>query len=210
MDTQEVIAQRRFGRATTFRFTEDKLEFSFTDRSGQVSGSAFYEAIDTENYAKVNVNVSPRFIWLGFLVVFFVTLGLSHVDGLSQLYAALPIYLYFAFVVFVRSTKFTSVPFTILSVAGTGAANRIRIINDKDHDSIITRIKVGRVARLRKLCLPVNASNTTATEAKKYRWLVDNGIIDQTEYLHAIAQLEGATQMSPPNWKAHEPKPTIN
>jgi hypothetical protein len=78
--------------------------------------------------------------------------------------------------------------FTLLRpTSGTGTL--IRITHDKRHDEVLQRIKLGRIARLRKLHLAVNFENAPKQEERKFKWLLDHGVISDAEYQGAIALL---------------------
>jgi hypothetical protein len=78
--------------------------------------------------------------------------------------------------------------FTLLQPAD-GAGTPIRITHDERYDEILQRIKSGRIARLRKLHLAVNFENAPKQEARKFKWLLDEGAISEAEYQDAIARL---------------------
>lgn len=78
--------------------------------------------------------------------------------------------------------------FTLLQPT-SGAGGPVRIIHDKRHDDILQRIKSGRTARLRELHLAVSFENAPKQEERKFKWLLDQGVISEAEYQFAIARL---------------------
>ena len=210
MNNEEVISQSRFGRRTTFQFGEDKLSFSISDQSGQATGAAFYEAIDTENCSTVTVKAGQRYFWMALFFAVFLSIGFSNSEGLLKNYNAVPVFIFLGLAFFLRYGNVVSVPFTILPVQGATTSDRIRVIQDKNLDRILERIKSGRIARLRKLHLAVNTVNNPTAEANKFRWLLDQGVIDDAEYRRAISQIEALVQNSAPTQIRPEPGRTLN
>jgi hypothetical protein len=125
-------------------------------------------------------------------------------------FGSVALFVFLIFALVMRYGKLISVPLTIILVRGTSVANRIRIIQDKNHDRILERIRSGRIARLRKLHLAVDFDNDPAAEVKKFRRLLDQGIIDDTEYLRAIGQLEARMHSSAPVAQALGPGRMLN
>jgi hypothetical protein len=87
-----------------------------------------------------------------------------------------------------RCLNLITVKFTILQPASAGGMP-IRIIHDEKHDEVLARIRSGWIARLRKLHLQIDVTNDAKTEARRFKWLLDHGVISDAEYQTAIARL---------------------
>jgi hypothetical protein len=95
-----------------------------------------------------------------------------------------------------RYLKVTSLTFTMLRPTSGGGAP-IRITHDKRHDEVLRRIKSGWIARLRKLHLAVNLENGPKQEERKFKWLLDQGVISEAEHQEAIARISSQSNSGP-------------
>jgi hypothetical protein len=205
----DVVTQRKFGRKTTIQFGEDRLGFTLSDPTGRVEGSVFYELIDPDNTSTVTVNAGQRYYPPVILVAVLAVMGVSSLGAPFAVIGCLPVLIVICVWV-LRFSRLISVTFTMLSVSKSGAVNRIRIIKDKQHDRILERIKAARIARIRRLHLAVNPAANPAEEAKKFKWLLDRGIIDEAEYRTAMGQLAPDSERQEPGWDAPDGTTTMN
>ena len=98
--------------------------------------------------------------------------------------AVVSIAAYFA----LRYLNVMTVTFTLLRLS-KGAGAPIRITHDTRYDDILKRIRSGWIARLRKLHLAVDFENAPKQEERKFKWLLEQGVISDAEYQGAIARL---------------------
>ena len=187
-DDQEIV-QSRFGYKNRFRFGEDQLTLTSRDSSGESTRSINYEAINPDSSSTLKVNAGRRYGLLVALIGTALTMAVQVTfPGRLDFATAAAVVSIAAYFVLVYRNVMT-LTFTLLQPAG-GAGTPIRIAHDKRHDEILQRIKSGRIARLRKLHLAVNSDNAPKQEARKFRWLLDEGAISKAEYELAIAQLK--------------------
>ena len=184
-DDQEIV-QSKFGYTNRFHFGEDQLKFTSRDSSGESTCSINYEAINLDNSATLKINAGKRY---GLLIVLIGTALTMTIQSLcpgrldfAVAAAAVSVAAYFVLVNVITLT------FTLLRAA-SGAGTPIRITHDKHLDEVLQRIKSGRIARLRKLHLAVNFENGPKQEGRKFKWLLDDGVISEAEYQDAIARL---------------------
>lgn len=190
LNDQEIV-QSRFGYTNRFRFGEDKLTFTSRDGSGESSRSINYEAIDPGCNSTLKINAGKRYSFLIAIVGTALTMTIQILRpgraDLALAAASAAVAAYFALVY--RSVM--TLTFTLLQQAD-GAGTPIRITHDKRYDEILQRIKSGRIARLRKLHLAVNSENAPKQEARKFKWLLDEGAISEAEYQDAITRLSAS------------------
>ena len=184
-DDQEIV-QSRFGYINRFHFGEDQLKFTSRDGGGESTCSINYEAINLDNSSTLKIKAGKRY---GLLIVLVGTALTMTIQVLcpgrldfAVAAAAVSVAAYFVLVNVITLT------FTLLPAA-SGAGTPIRITHDKHLDEVLQRIKSGRIARLRKLHLAVNFENGPKQEERKFKWLLDEGVISEAEYQDAIARL---------------------
>lgn len=184
-DDQEIV-QSKFGYTNRFHFGEDQLKFTSRDSSGESTCSINYEAINIDNSSTLKINAGKRY---GLLIVLIGTALTMTIQSLcpgrldfAVAAAAVSVAAYFVLVNVITLT------FTLLRAA-SGAGTPIRITHDKHLDEVLQRIKSGRIARLRKLHLAVNFENGPKQGGRKFKWLLDDGVISEAEYQDAIARL---------------------
>ncbi len=185
-DDQEIV-QSRFGYINRFRFGEGQLTFTSRD-SSELTRSINYEAINPDSSSTLKINAGKRY---GFLIAIIgtaltMTIQVLHPGRADFALAAASAAVATYFLLVYRNVM--TLTFTLLQPAD-GAGTPIRITHDKRYDEILQRIKSGRIARLRKLHLAVNFENAPKQEARKFKWLLDEGAISEAEYQEAIARL---------------------
>jgi len=201
MASNEIIQQRKFDRKTWFKFGDDKVEFGYFDPSGEVTASAFYEAIDLENMTQVRVKAGRRYLWIALIFAFVAYLVLN--ASAERAFATVPLFVYVAFVLGIRFSNFLSVHITVLTVKAGSAIQRLRIINDTKHDEVVERLRAGWVARIRRLYATVRLDADQAQEAQRFRWMLDRKVIDETEYKRALTLIASAS--APPSIESGKP-----
>jgi hypothetical protein len=188
MSDDRDIVQSRFGYVNRFYFGEDQLKFSARDSSGESTGSINYETINLDGGSTLKINAGKRYGLLVVLIGTALTMAIQvtfpgRLD-FAWVAASVSVAAYFV----LRYLNVLTVTFTLLRLTG-GAGAPIRIAHDKHYDDILRRIKSGWIARQRKLHLAVNFENAPKQEERKFKWLLDQGVISDAEYQAAIARL---------------------
>jgi hypothetical protein len=197
MSDDEEIVQSRFGYINRFHFGEDQLKFTARDSSGESTRSMNYETINLDGSSTLKLNAGKRY---GLLIAL---IGTAFTMAVQSLYpgrldfalaaASVSVAAYFV----LRYLNVMTLTFTLLRPT-SGAGTPIRITHDKYYDEVMQRIKSGWIARLRKLHLAVNFENAPKQEERKFKWLLDHGVISDAEYQGAIALLS-AHPSGPPD-----------
>lgn len=191
MAGDDTIEQRAFGRRARFHFGEDKVEFRYADSSGEVSASAFYEAIDLDNPTRVRVNLSRQYLWIVLALAVATGFGLGSLG--ARALANIPLLLYVAFLLAVRFGGLFSVRIIVLSVTIGNAVTRLRVIEDAKRDKVLEGLRAGWTARMRKLHATVRNGADPAVESQRFRWLLDRKVINYAEYQNALALIQLAS-----------------
>lgn len=191
MSDDREIVQSRFGYINRFCFGDDQLKFASRDSSGELTRSIPYEAINLDSGSSLKINAGKRYSLLVALAGTALTMAIQvtfpgRLDYATAA-AVVSVAAYFA----VRYLNVMTVTFTLLRLSN-GAGAPLRITHDRRYDEILQRIKSGRIARLRKLHLAVNFENAPKQEGRKFRWLLEQGVISDAEYQGAIAQLSAS------------------
>ncbi len=190
-DSKDIIEQRAFGRRASFNFGEDKVEFQYVDPSGDVSASAFYEAIELENPTHVRVKTGGKYSLIALFLAFIVFFAMN--SSPESAYSSVPLFICAGFTMVVRFTNIFSVRITILGVKVGSRIEKLRIINDAKLDEIMKRIRAGWVARIRKLYATVRIGADPAQETQRFRWMLDQKVIDAAEFQRALTIIGSAT-----------------
>jgi hypothetical protein len=195
-DDQEIV-QSRFGYINRFRFGEDQLKFTSRDSSGEATRSINYETINLDKSSTLKINAGRRYSLLIVLIGTALTMAIQLLcpGRLDFAWAAAGVSVAAYFVL--RYLHVITLTFTLLRL--TGAGTPIRITHDKHHDEVLQRIKSGWIARLRKLNLAVNFENAPKQEERKFKWLLDHGVISEAEYQGAIDRLSAHPSDPPSN-----------
>ena len=72
----------------------------------------------------------------------------------------------------------------------TTGGDRIGILRNKDHDTILGELKRRWAERFKKLFGAVNKANEPAKELAEFQWLRKNNVISEEELNHIQAQLQ--------------------
>jgi hypothetical protein len=189
-DDQEIV-QRRFGYANRFQFGEDQLKFTARDSSGESTRSIHYETIDLDKSSTLKINAGKRYGLLVALAGTALTMAIQVTFPGRLDYATAAAGVSVAVYVALRYLNIMTLTFTLLPLSD-GAGKAIRITHDGRYDGIVQRIKSGRIARLRKLHLAVNVENAPRLEGRKFKWLLEQGVISDAEYQGAVVQLSAS------------------
>jgi hypothetical protein len=184
-DDQEIV-QSRFGYTNRFHFGEDQLKFTSRDSTGESTFSTNYDAINLDSSSTLKINAGRRYCLLVVLIGTALTMSIQVLfRGRLDFACAAAAATIAAYLVVQKAITLT---FTLLRPTN-GTGTLIRITHDRHLDQVLQRIKSGRIARLRKLHLAANFENAPKQEARKFKWLLDEGAISEAEYQEAIARL---------------------
>jgi len=181
-----MFTQQRNGTKLVFSPGDTKLAFTHSDASGENSREIAWEQIDLENPSTLRVKgyslKRPDTVLL--------------VIGLSMLLmSAAPN----PFVLLALGGGFTALGVRVYFSRRRGigyslfktAQNPIRIIQDGQHDLILSELKKRRGQRLRKMFGTVDMANDPAKETMKFQWLKALGAITEEELEQAKAEIQG-------------------
>lgn len=184
------LTQKRSRYKTGFDFGPETLEYTFSTRAGRRGYTVRYEDIPLE--WKITQQKSWRIKYLCLLLALLgVELGLVVIserpgipaDAIILMAAGIGL----ASILFVLDRVFNpSVRFTIVPMK-----NEIRIISDSQHQAIVDEIVKGRLEALRRKFAQIDPLNLPANEARKFRWLCEEGAISSQEFDEAFAKLVG-------------------
>jgi hypothetical protein len=191
MSDDREIVQSRFGYTNRFQFGEDQLKFTSRDSSGESTRSINYETINLDSRSTLKINAGKRYSFLIAIIGTAVTMTIQilcpgRVDfALAAATTAVVAY----FVLVYKNVMILT--FTLLQPAD-GVGTPIRITHDKLYAEILQRITSGRIARLRKLHLAVNFENAPKQEERKFKRLLEQGVISDAECQDAIGRLSAS------------------
>lgn len=216
MDTTKTMSQKRQGAKLTFSFSEEKLTFTLADTSGEKSFAVPYEAIDVFEPSTVTLqNLWLRrklelYMALYFLITLSIPVMHPNPNGTWR-----ALFLYFASVLvplivagvayhLAAARNWFATKCSVFGISGVAASNKIMVIFDKNHAAIVELLKARWRERLRKLHAPVNPANPQKAELAKFKWLKENGVISEAEYLAATSEIAAAND--PADDARSEPK----
>jgi hypothetical protein len=195
MDDDKQITQRRFGVALKFEFGPESLSYSMQDSSGQRQFSVDYVAINCLSPSKLVLNnrqFAQRLlaIPIAAAVASIALTGINkgYSDGFGVLAGALLVLLLIA-----NSLKVFAIKYTMIQMAPSppGAGNHsIRIIDDKNHSTILSEIRRRWRARIRQLHFKIDFSNPLDRELARFKWMKDKEVITEDEHREVIEKLQ--------------------
>jgi len=181
--------QKRRGIHVEYVFGETTFDYTLSDRTGEFQKAFPYESVDVKHPHTFRASSSKLLILVSWLAgVFFILLALltheTRVQILSGFFGALFISVVYA----LRFGPGKGVKQTIFKTGET----RIKVLDGKDHDAIVDQLNRGWKERVRALYAAVDFSNDPNKEAQKFRWLRDNGVIEEHECETALKRIAAA------------------
>ncbi len=175
------IRQKRFFNKTSFSFGNDKLAYSVKDRSGTHTFDIYYGDIpkDRQELEERNEwyrNVGIFWILIGVVQIIYRYYETGAVKGSIWLTLGVVCFIVYA----IAKTKFTIIP------TPTG---KIFIIQNKQHSKILEEIEGRRKKQLYEWYGEIDFSNDPNIEMAKFKWLADQGVIDENEMRGKINQI---------------------
>ena len=187
------IIQKRLSEKHVFTFNKDKVNFAYQDRTGSGDIDVTYADIPKKTSVRITENTWLRNV--GWIWCVIGVLGLI----LQQKF----VFWLFVGIGCLIWSHFTKKKYTVLNT-DKGA---IWVMQDKNHDEIISELHDRRKLQLLDWYGEVNPENELANEIRKFNWLAEEGVISQTEAEQKIAQAQIAHQS---NLVPPDDKPLLN
>ncbi len=197
----KTIKQQKLGKHLTFEFDVDKLTYTDRDYSGEKRFSIGYDAIDVLDPTSLAVNHAKRF-WnmLRFPVVVCLLLAVVAFSSNTRISWIIALIFLALMAIGVAANHFQllTIRYTILRPLPGAIRGPIRVIQDKNHATILQEIQARWKERMRRLHRDINFSNDPDKEISKFSWMRDKAIISEEEYLSAVAKLQIYTPSNQP------------
>lgn len=178
----EFVQKKRSNRHT-FTLHDDHFNFAYEDKSGSGDTDISYADFPQKSSVQIEHNEWLRnvgYLWIALGVV---QLGLAVYSGGSLAGRGFWILVGLACVAWAH---FSKVKYTVFR---SGRGN-IFVIQDKIHDSIIEEINNRRKSQLLEWYGEVNPDNDLDNEIRKFKWLAEQGVINDQEAEQKIAEAE--------------------
>lgn len=184
------IHQKRFSNKIGFSFGKDKLAYSVKDRSGTHTFDIYYGDIPKDRQ-----ELEEKNDWYRNVGIFWVLIGVVqiiyryHETGVLKGSVWLMLGVICFIVYAVAKTRFTIIP---------TQSGKIFIIQNKQHAKILEEIEGRRKKQLYEWYGEIDFSNDPNKEIAKFKWLANQGIIDENEMRDKINQIISANKKATP------------
>ncbi len=168
------ISQKKYTSKTNFEFDEEALKYTVSDNSGARTFSVAYGSIPTETGEFESRNEWFRNVGLlwGLLGLFVIVNGyISNGEFGGSIWLTLGVICFVAY--WMSRIKYTTI--------GTDKGN-IFVIQDSDHDEILTVIDKRRKAQWAVWYGVINYQNEPRNELGKFELLLEKGAISKEEF----------------------------
>lgn len=183
----DLIEQKKFLHKFTFDFRKEGFEYFAKDRSGEKKMFIQYDELDISRiYTLIERNEYFRnvgFLWLVLGAVMFSSGG-----RFWLMVGVLCLLIYYGL-----TTKYFVVPFS---------RGNIFVVNDQKAQIILDRMKKEYRTIILDLYGQIDLERTFEEEKKKYKTLLDKGIINESEFHSFLEQMEEQRE------KFHKPRKT--
>jgi len=174
--------QKRRSNKTQFIFNEEKLKYSFKDKSGGHSFDIHYGAIPNDSF-----EFEERNVWYRNLGAIWSLLGLFIIVSRYMETGVLRGSLWFTlgiicFIVY----WFSEVSYKVINTE----KGRIFVIKDKIHDEILDEIFTRKKEQLLSRYGEINYLNDPNSEANKFMWLLQEDAITRNEFEEIMKKLQ--------------------
>lgn len=184
--SQTVFTQKRNGTKLVFSLGEDKLAFTHSDASGENCREIPWEQLNLDTSSTVRTKgyylkqPDKVVLFLGVLMLLMSQRPSSTVLlFFGTLFTGLGLRLFIS--------RRRGIGFSIFKTAETP----IRIIQDTQHDLILSELRKYRGRRLKKLFGAVNKATDPQKETAKFQWLKTVGAITEEELEQAKVEILG-------------------
>jgi hypothetical protein len=184
-----VFLQKTYGKKLKFKFGEDQLGYTISDRSGEKEFSVPYEAINLKDPTSLFVRSRLLRVILLLAVVYggiacvAVNIHRTRDDPASVILVIVPLTAFFLAEFFCKNV---GKRYTIYQTSNKGP---IQIMHGKDYSLISKGLQERWVARLKKLHGAINYDTDIAKEELKFKWLKENEVISEQEYQEILLKL---------------------
>lgn len=177
------FVQKKKSNKHTFTFHEDYFNFAYEDKSGSGDSDINYADFPQKSSVQIEQNEWLRnvgYLWIA-LGAFQIAYAIYSEASLSGkgfwilIGAACVIWAYFS-----------RVKYTVFRTE----RGSIFVIQNKNHDQIIHELNERKKLQLLRWYGEVNPENDIENEIKKFKWLLEQGIISKEESEKKIAQAE--------------------
>jgi len=179
------LKQKRFSNNHSFTFNEDTLNFAFKDKSGSDDFDLQYADFPEKSSISIEQNEWLRNVGFLWCLLGAYRMGTAVYNDLSLSGTGFWFFLGIICLIWFACTKVK------YSVFKTEAGN-VFVINDSNHDKIISEINKRKKAQLLKWYGDINIENELESEVNKFKWLADQNVITKNEAEEKIAQVEFA------------------
>ncbi len=179
------IEQKKQSVCHNFKFNDESLNFSYKDKSGSDEFDVYYSDFPEKSSITIEQNE-----WLRNVGILWSLLGCYQIG--TALNSGLPFsktgFWLFIGLICIAWYALTKIKYSVFKTE----AGNIFILNDKNHDKIISEMKTRKKAQLLQWYGDINLENELENEIGKFNWLAKNQVITQQEADKKIAQVEFA------------------
>ena len=177
------FVQRRGSTVHTFDLGDESFVFAFSDHSGADKAEFSFGGLDKEFG-------ESRELRSGFKRAAWVALATALSFAVFSLVLAEAMFIALAWVVaaaeLVRRFKLSEIYYTVIPAEG----GRVFVIRDAQHDAIVEELMARRKAQLLGWHGEVNTDRDLESEIGKFRWLVEQEVLDEATAEERIAEAE--------------------
>ncbi|WP_213997923.1 hypothetical protein [Arsukibacterium sp.] len=175
--------QKKNSNKHTFTFQDEHFNFAYEDKSG--SGDTDFSYADFPKKSSIQIEQNE---WLRNVGYLWIALGIFQLGYALYSNASLSGKGFWILLgaVCVSWAYFSKVKYTVFRTE----SGNVFVIQDKQHDQIISEINSRKKSQLLNLYGDVNPENSLENEINKFKWLAAEAIITQDESQKKIAQAQ--------------------
>ena len=177
------IKQKKFSTHQTFTFNEDHLNYAFKDKTGSDDFDLNYANFPEKSSVTIEQNEWLRNVGILWCLLGTYSVGSAAYKGLSLSGTGFWLFVGVLCIIWFALTKIK------YSVFKTEAGN-VLVMNDKNHDKIISEIVSRKKTQLLKWYGDINFDNDLENEINKFNWLAEQKVITKEEAEKKIAEVE--------------------
>lgn len=188
------------GCKTRFVFGDSELTYSFDDSLVRSGGTISYSEIPAFTVCREKKTWWLRYV-IVFIVVYCAVTG-SHYWHIGDMETFLNV-AYSAGMGFLAACLFALLKGSSRITCFIAADPEICVLHNGQENAILDEIARRRIEAIRKKRAHVNFNQTYYEEAEKFKWLREEGIIDEYEYQQARRQIMTLRAKTPMQTKTH-------
>jgi hypothetical protein len=202
------IVQRKHGTTFSFCFQDEKLVREHADNTGSNKIAVYYNNIDVKNSGTQFVDRLKKYRYIWAVWIFCVGLALVMAQSLWVRFALVVCGLIGVGFEIASQRRWISTRHTVFRIVNPETNFKfIFVLQDQNHDRIVSELRSRWRARLRRLYLLVDDTNNPASEISKFDWLLENDVISADEHALAVAQINASKI---PSTTIEAPKVALN